>query len=128
MDKQKIGSIISTDLTIENADTLRDFYREVIGWGIEEMPMKDEDGTYADYIMKDSEGNWAAGVCHSRGSNRGLPPQWIVYINVADVAASMNKCTELGGTVLRESRLADGTLQYALIQDPQGAVLAITKT
>lgn len=28
-----IGSIISADLTVENADQIRDFYKEVIGWG-----------------------------------------------------------------------------------------------
>ena len=125
--KYEIGSIISTDLTIENADEMRDFYKQVIGWESEDLTMKDENGTSADYVMKDAAGNWVGGVCHSRGVNKGIPPQWIVYINVADIAQSLETCKKLGGKVIKESRLSDGTLQYAMIQDPAGAILAITK-
>jgi uncharacterized protein len=124
--KKPIGSIISTDLTIPNAEKIRDFYKEVIGWEVEEMPLSDADGQYADYIMKDKEGNWAAGVCHKRGPNHDLPPQWIVYINVEDVGKSIEKCHQLGGKVLKEMKNEEKII-YALIEDPAGAILALTK-
>ncbi|MGL5831589.1 MAG: VOC family protein [Candidatus Altimarinota bacterium] len=124
--KKPIGSIISTDLTIPNAEEIRDFYKEVIGWEVEEMPLSDADGKYADYIMKDKEGNWAAGVCHKRGPNVDLPPQWIVYINVEDIGKSIEKCRQLGGKILKEVKNEEKII-YALIEDPAGAILALTK-
>lgn len=124
--KYNIGSVISADLTLPNAEEIRDFYKEVIGWQVEEMPLSDENGEYADYIMKDQQGNWAAGVCHKRGSNKDLPPQWLVYINVEDITQSIKKCQELGGKVLKEVKNGDKII-YALIEDPAGAVLALTK-
>lgn len=125
--KLHTGSILSTDITVPDADALRDFYTQVIGWESEDMKLKDKDGEYADYVMKDAAGNWVGGVCHARGVNSDLPPQWIVYINVADIAKSMEKCLQLGGKVLKESRSREGVIQYALLQDPQGAIIAVTR-
>lgn len=120
-----IGSIISADLTVENADQIRDFYKEVIGWGSEDMPMEDENGKYNDYVMKTKEGNWVGGVCHARGTNKDLKPIWTIYIAVEDVSRSVAKCKDLGGKVLKEVKGEDGTFYYALIQDPARATLAI---
>lgn len=127
MKKYNIGSIVSADLTTPEADSLKDFYREVIGWESEELLMKDGEEAYSDHIMKDGQGNWVGGVCHARGVNMGIPPVWIVYINVADISESIRKCKGLGGKVIKESRNKEGVLQYAMIQDPAGAILAITK-
>lgn len=125
--KHHIGAIISADITVPEADMLKDFYTQVIGWETENFDMKDKDGAYTDYVVKDDAGNWAGGICHARGVNLGLPPQWIVYVNVADIAKSVEKCLSLGGKVLKESKTAEGELAYVLIQDPLGAVLALTR-
>jgi uncharacterized protein len=124
----KVGAIISTDLTVPNAEEVHDFYKQVIGWGHDEMPMSDEQGEYADYVMKDEAGDWVGGVCHKRGGNADLPHQWLVYINVASVEDSTQKCEALGGKVLKKSYRDDGLMQYAVIEDPYGAILAVTRT
>lgn len=123
----KIGQIISADLTISNAQETRDFYKAVIGWESEELAMRDENGEYADYVMKDNSGSWVGGVCHRRGSNKDLPPGWMVYINVADIEKSCQKCEALGGKVLHKSINPDGSVAYAVLQDPMGSILAVTK-
>lgn len=120
------GCIISADLTVDDAGPVRDFYRDVIGWNVEEMPMKDGAETYSDYIMKNADGNWVGGVCHHRGTNIGIPPQWITYINVPDVGVSVQRCIELGGAVVKESRNDSGQYNYAIIRDPFGAVIGLT--
>lgn len=125
--KYPLGSIVSADITVQNAEGLRDFYENVVGWNIEEMQLKDESGPYTDYVMKDGSGNWAAGICHLRGPNTDMPPQWIVYVNVEDIERSVEKCKEFGGAVCKEQRNDRGILIYALIQDPTGAILALTK-
>jgi uncharacterized protein len=122
-----IGSIISADLTIPNADEVRDFYKQVVGWESEEMKVSDESGEYSDYVMKDQAGNWVGGVCHARGINLGIPPQWLVHVNVADIQASADRAIALGGKIIKKSTGDDGTLYYIIIQDPAGAMLSLTK-
>lgn len=118
-----VGSIVSADLTIPEAKELRDFYTAVIGWESQNFNMG---GDYDDYIMKDAKGNWTAGICHSQGVNSGIPPQWIVYIHVKDIKESVEKCKTLGGKVIKESFDKEGNYVYAMLEDPMGAVLAVT--
>ncbi|TBO42090.1 VOC family protein [Pedobacter kyonggii] len=123
--KYSIGSIVSADLTVPNATVLKDFYKQVIGWTSEELKMEGNQ-EYSDYILKDSDGNWTAGICHAQGVNSGIPPQWIVYINVKDIKDSVEKCKKLGGKVIKETFDNNGNYIYAMLEDPFGAVLAVT--
>jgi hypothetical protein len=57
---------------------------------------------------------------HARGVNANLPPQWLIYVKVDNLAGSIQRCEELGGKVLvRYSQ------SQAVIQDPAGAVIMI---
>jgi predicted enzyme related to lactoylglutathione lyase len=123
--KYSIGSIVSADLTVPNAAELKDFYAQVIGWIPQELKM-DEKQTYVDYLMKDADGNWAGGVCHDQGVNADIPPQWIVYINVKDIKDSVEKCKQLGGKIIKEVFDANNNYTYAMLQDPTGAIIAVT--
>jgi predicted enzyme related to lactoylglutathione lyase len=64
------------------------------------------------------------GICHARGSNSNLPPQWLIYVQVEDVARSAERCVELGGTVLDGPRSL-GESRFCVIQDPAGAVMGL---
>ena len=117
-----VGTIIGFDLTVPDAETVRDFYAAVVGWQPEPFDM----GDYADYFMKSPATNdTVAGVCHARGGNADLPPQWLAYIAVDDLEASMRHCAENGGTVLTQVKGSEGGSRYCVIRDPAGAVLAL---
>ena len=117
-----VGSINWFDLTVPDADRVRDFYQAVVGWTVEPLSM----GEYSDYVMKEpASGEGRAGVCHARGPNSGLPAQWLLYIQVADLDVSMARCVELGGTVLTPVRSGGPQGRYCVIQDPAGAVAAL---
>lgn len=122
------GTINWRDLTVDKAEELREFYEQIAGWQSEAMPMKDGNEEYNDYIMKDANGNPIAGVCHHRGVNTGIPAQWIMYISVENVGESVEKAQKLGAKLLKEHRAKDGSLVYAMIEDPAGAVFALAKT
>ncbi len=114
------GKIGWVDLTVDDAETLKDFYGAVVGWKTEDVDM----GGYSDFNMVAGDGQPAAGVCHARGSNAALPPQWMIYIVVPDVETSVARCTDLGGDVIVAPRgMAGG--RYAVIRDPAGAVCAL---
>lgn len=116
-----VGAITWTDLTVENAEQVKDFYREVAGWSAAPVPMKE----YNDFNMKCPDtGDAVVGICHARGSNANLPPQWLICINVADVDKSVQRCVELGGQVIDGPRPAGGG-RFCVIRDPAGAVAAL---
>jgi hypothetical protein len=114
------GKIVWFDLTVDNADTVRDFYQQVLGWTPEPVDM----GGYQDYSMKASDGQVAAGVCHKRGENQGQPSQWMLYITVDNLDHSLAACTANGGQVVVPTRQM-GNSRFAVIQDPAGAVCAL---
>ncbi len=116
-----IGGIDWTDLTVPDAEPVRTFYERVVGWSSEPFDM----GGYSDHCMKDASGKTVAGICHGKGENAGLPAQWLVYLNVADLDASLCAVAELGGRVLREPRSMGGGSRMAVIEDPAGAVCAL---
>ena len=95
-EKPKPGSIVWHDLTVDNADEVRDFYSAVVGWETEAVSM----GDYDDHVMKVAEtGEGVTGVCHARGSNANMPPQWMIYVSVDDVEQAAKKAVEAGGSV-----------------------------
>ena len=120
--RHPVGTIGWHDLTVEDAPAIRDFYKAVIGWGSTDIDM----GGYPDFVMTapgSAEG--VAGVCHARGPNAKLPPQWLAYVIVADVGASIDACSARGGRVISGPTTAGDGSRYCVVQDPAGAVLAL---
>ncbi|MEM1126512.1 MAG: VOC family protein [Bacteroidota bacterium] len=123
----RVGRIAWLDLTVTNASAARDFYRDVVGWSVEQVEMEDASGPYTDYTMLDADGRPAAGLCHARGVNRGLPPVWLIHLAVGDLAESLRRVGEEGGQVVKASQDAEGTLVRAVVQDPVGVYLALVQ-
>ena len=65
-----IGKIGWIDMTVADATGLRDFYKSVVGWKVEDTNM----GDYSDYtMMAPDDGDAIAGICHAQGSNAEIP-------------------------------------------------------
>ena len=119
------GRISWLDLTVSDAAATREFYRQVVGWSVQEFGMEDAGERYSDYSMLSEGGTPAAGVCHARGANLGLPPVWMIYLPVGDLAESLRRVEEEGGKVAKAVRGDDGQYAYAAVQDPVGVYLAL---
>jgi predicted enzyme related to lactoylglutathione lyase len=121
-DAPPVGTIVWTDLTVPQAESLRDFYGTVVGWSHEPVSM----GSYNDFSMVPPNSQTpVAGICHARGVNEHLPPVWMVYIMVEDLEESLERCRELGGSVLGDPRAVGNQGRYAVIRDPAGAVVGL---
>ena len=120
-DKPAVGKIGWIDMSVGDADGIRDFYKTVVGWGSESVSM----GDYSDYSMTmPANGEAVSGICHARGSNAELPSGWLIYIVVEDVEASAAACIENGGEVIVPVRgLAGG--RFCVIRDPAGSTAAL---
>lgn len=120
MANSKQGTVAWVDLTVTNAEEIRDFYKSVIGWGAEAVGVED----HSDYNMLDANGVPRAGVCHKLGINANIPSQWLVYFIVPDIDAALAAVASRGGSVIVSARGNPGS-RVAVIQDPAGAVCAL---
>lgn len=120
-DTAEIGKIGWIDITVDDAEGLRDFYATVTGWKPDNVDM----GDYSDFVMSMPEtGAPAVGICHARGDNAMQPRQWIIYIIVASADESAAACAANGGKLLVGPK-AMGDARFAVIEDPSGAVAAL---
>jgi predicted enzyme related to lactoylglutathione lyase len=108
------------DMTVPDADGVRDFYADVCGWTAEPTDM----GGYSDYTMLDSAGGPVGGICHTRGVNADMPPGWIPYFTVSSVKDAVAAATAKGGAVALGPKEAGGS-QMAVVRDPSGAHFAV---
>ncbi len=122
--KHGVGTIGWIDLTVDDAVGVKEFYESVIGWSSSGVSL----GDYEDFCVH-PPGNEQplAGICHKRGENKRMPSQWMVYVTVEDLDASMTRCEELGGKVIVRDRDMGSHGRMAVIQDPAGAVCAIVQ-
>lgn len=122
MSRARAGTVGWIDLTVTDAAAIRDFYGAVAGWTAEPVDM----GGYADFTMIPAGGGEpVAGICHARGGNAGLPAQWLMYIVVEDLEASLAEVRARGGAVVRDIREMGPMGRYAVLRDPAGAVAAL---
>jgi uncharacterized protein len=112
----KAGAFVHLDLTVPDAPGMRDFYSAVVGWKPEPLG--------EDWMMLAPDGTPVTGICHARGENADLPPQWLAYIAVDDLDACLAAAREHGGEVVAGPK-GEGEGSYAVIRDPEGAVLAL---
>jgi predicted enzyme related to lactoylglutathione lyase len=113
-----IGAVGWTDLTVPDADAIRDFYKNVIGWKTMDVAM----GDYNDYCMLSPDDNAVrTGICHHRGSNEGIPPVWMLYINVADLDKCIEEVKKGGGAIVHGPRKMGDKARFCVIRDPAGA-------
>ena len=120
--KNEAGSVSWVDLTVENAESIRNFYSDVVGWKFEFVSM----GEYSDYSMlTPDQKRTVAGICHAKGLNAEMPAQWMIYITVADIDKSIEECKKLGGKIITGPKSYAGMGKYCVIQDPAGAVCAL---
>ncbi len=116
------GRIAWCDLTVPDANDLKNFYAAVVGWAPSSVDM----GEYDDFAMVPSDTDQpVAGICHRRGVNEDFPAQWLIYITVLDLDAGMARCKERGGAVILGPKSMGGGSRYCVIRDPAGAVAAL---
>ncbi|UXU75608.1 MULTISPECIES: VOC family protein [unclassified Paracoccus (in: a-proteobacteria)] len=96
------------------------FYNRVLGWDIADSGMEG-----FTYHLASHDEHPVAGLMETSPVCAEAPPNWMIYLDVDDVDATVRRVAELGGKVLRSPADIPGTGRFAVAADPQGAVFGL---
>jgi len=114
------GIISWNELATNDLAGSKQFYTQLFGWTVEEMPMPE--GSYSFFKVGDRP---VGGMLQMPAEAKGAPTMWMGYVTVTDVKQAVEKATSLGAKVLKEITAIPGMGTFAIISDPQGAVLGL---
>jgi uncharacterized protein len=111
-----VGAVFSADIAVPEHEREVQFYSRVLGTG--DDPLWRED-------LMNNLGMPIIGLGALNAEYAHLPLQWMPHIQVADIAASVDRTLQQGGSVLMHSRDDAGSSHWAVLLDPNGAAFGI---
>jgi uncharacterized protein len=115
------GSLIWNEMLTRDVPAATSFYRQALG-----LTAKASEGTEVPYTEFQVDGTTVAGMMDISGPQwpAEMPPQWVVYFDVADCDASCAKAEKLGGAVaVPPTDIPIG--RFAVLTDPHGASFSV---
>jgi predicted enzyme related to lactoylglutathione lyase len=117
------GTFCWIELGTPDISRARDFYHQLFGWSVVELPMG-PDGSYY-FLQKDGKDVAAMYQLTPDMKAQGVPPHWLSYVAVADADAAAKRAAELGGQVMKGPFDLGDHGRMAVLLDPQGGAFAI---
>ena len=116
------GQFVWYELTTPDVAGARKFYPAIAGWGTQEFDK--------DYTMWTTRGVPFAGIFRLGPEQRqkGIPPNWMPYVDVDNVDETSRKVNSLGGKTVHGPQDIPTAGRFAVVQDPQGATFGIYKS
>jgi uncharacterized protein len=124
--KNEDGSLCWNELYTNNVDQAGKFYVNTFGWKTESMDMGPM-GTYTLFKDPKDDKKNIGGMMNMPPNMKGVPSNWLPYLQVSDCDASTKKVSTLGGKVMMEPMDIPNIGRFSIVQDPQGAVFALYK-
>ena len=113
----QVGAVFSADIAVPQHEREMRFYSRVLSTGDEPL--------WRETDLMNSQGTPVIGLGALSNEYQNLPLQWMPHIQVADVAASVDRASRLGGSVLMHVKDDVGSSQWAVLGDPNGAAFGI---
>jgi hypothetical protein len=96
------------------------FYSQLFDWELQDLPMPGGGGTYT--MINVGEGTGGGMM-----SDPAVPPHWIAYVAVDDIAAATEKARSLGATICENVMEVGEYGWMSVLTDPTGATFALWK-
>ena len=119
--RDEVNTLCWGELMTSDTASATAFYGALLGW----EPQTSNTGGMRDYTSFMAGRVSAAGMMEITPEMGPMSPNWLAYIQVDDCSASEGKAAELGGKALVPTTDIPDMGKFAVIQDPQGAVLGI---
>jgi predicted enzyme related to lactoylglutathione lyase len=112
------GMFCWVELATNDGAAAKSFYTSLFGWTANEIPMGPN---VPPYVMLQKNAKDVAALYE----NKGIPPNWLSYVAVESVDDSAKTAKDLGANLLQEPFDVMDVGRMAVMQDPQGARLAL---
>lgn len=109
------NELVTTDMP-----AAKQFYREALGWELE-----DKNNPGMTYTIAKKGAREVAGIMAMPADAKGMAPHWGSYVTVDDVDARVARVKKLGGKLFVGPQDIPDVGRFAIISDPQGAMLAM---
>jgi hypothetical protein len=116
---QQPGAFSWCELMTNDLQGAKDFYGKLFGWAMKDGPIQG-----MDYTVISAGGHEVGGLMGLPEHMQQMPPSWGTYVTVEDVDTTAKTAEALGGKVLIGPQDIPEVGRFALIQDPQGAVIS----
>jgi uncharacterized protein len=120
-DSHAPGTFCWIELATTDGQAAKSFYTSLFAWTVIEHDM----GPGGIYVIFQKDGADAAAMYQIPPDMKGMPPNWLSYVAVADADATSAKATSLGGSVISGPFDVMENGRMAVMSDPQGASLAV---
>ncbi|RBP17701.1 hypothetical protein DFR50_102193 [Roseiarcus fermentans] len=111
-----LGSFVWYDQMSNDLPGSERFYAEAVGWTLTPNTMNDQR-----YTVLTAGAAGVAGLMPIPDHARGVPPMWMGYVAVDDVAATCDKVKAAGGAIHRGPTDIQNVGTFAIAADPDGA-------
>lgn len=123
VDAHTPGTFSWFELATTNQAAAKTFYSQLFGWDVQDFPISDNE-TYS-IFKRDGRDTAAAYTMRPEEHQQGVPPFWLVYIEVADVDLMAATITAAGGTVMAPPFDVMEMGRMAVVTDPAGSHFAL---
>ncbi len=117
------GALCWADLSTPDPGRAGEFYSTVFGWKLDKSE-RDNSG----YLHIKNGEQYLGGVLPVAHRSPQTPAHWLLYIQVADVGATVAKAQRSGGKTLAPPNTIEGVGTWAVLADPQGAAFSVFKS
>lgn len=111
------GRFFWRELQCPDVERATAFYGELFGWTITDSGMPG-------YALLNHGGVEIGGLMKMTDEMKGVPPNWMSYVNVDDVDAVAEAARANGGTIAVEPRDIPNVARFTVFGDPDGAYLS----
>lgn len=109
---------VHVELNTDDTGKAKQFYSQIFNWQLDEMPMPN--GSYT--FIKAGDGT-GGGIFKKPMPE--APNMWLPYVQVDDVAGTLDKARKLGAKVVVEKTPIPEMGAFGIFIDPSGAVLGL---
>lgn len=114
------GAFSWNELMTSDVPGAKKFYGEMFGWEMRDLPMPE-----GSYTMFNTGGRDVGGMMALPADAKGALPIWGSYVTVDDVDQRVERAQQLGGKVIVPPQDIPDVGRFAVISDPQGAMLSL---
>lgn len=124
MSEVSMGQFCWNELATADVGKAKDFYSKVLGWKFKEISTGEMTYTLIHNNDREFAGIWQI----PNDLQNEIPPHWMAYILVNDVAETLEKAKQNGAQEMKEVTPVGDMGLFAIIKDPTGAHIAFWET